>query len=350
MTVATHTQLDYYNYDKIMSYNATFNFLCGARGLGKTFGAQLKVIAWAIKDGQQFIYLRRFKDELKSTRNTFFDAVSPMFPDWDFRVNGDQAEMSPTAMRDEKKRPWQVIGFFVALSQGQSKKGTPYPKVRTIIYDEFIIEKGLTHYLPNEAATFENFYMTVDRWQDRTKVFFLANAISVSNPYFLHYLIRPDQTQEFYAMRKLDDGTHFIVCHFADSSKFKEGAYKTKFGQFIRGTAQAEFALDNKFADNHDKLVAGKPPQAQYRYTLETEQGTFSVWIDWEGAPDWYLQEKRPGLETIYTVIPNRMDTDRALLKYNDGLLQYLRAAFSSGNAYFDSQQTRNAFIEIYRR
>jgi hypothetical protein len=343
MTTSSAT-LAYYNYDKILSFNSMFHFLVGARGLGKTYGAKIKVIQWAIKYGRQFIYLRRFKDELKGARNTFFADVEHNFPDWDFRVNGDQAEMAPTSTEGMKPRPWVVIGFFVALSQGQSKKSVAYPEVKTIIFDEFIIEKGLTHYLPNEAKVFENFYMTVDRWKDKTRVFFLANAISITNPYFLHYNIRPDQLPEISTSHK-----GFIVSHFADSTEFASGVFKTQFGQFIQGTEQAEYAVGNAFTDNHDKLLQLKPPTAKYRFTIETMQGIFSVWIDMD-VQRYYMQESRPKQETIYTLIPEKMDDDRTLLEPNNKLLQYLRAAFSRGRAYFDTPKTRNAFIEIHRK
>lgn len=343
--------LSYYDYDKLFSYNGTFNFLVGARGLGKTYGAKIKVITKAIRKDEQFIYLRRFKDELKGARSTFFADVQQEFPEWDFRINGDTAEMSPASTRDDKKRPWQVIGYFVALSQGQSKKSVAYPMVTTIIFDEFIIEKGHTQYLPNEAHVFENFYMTVDRWKDKTRVLFLANAVSISNPYFLKYKIRPDEVTEFYTMRYNPlTGRNFICCHFADSKEFASEVYKTAFGHFIQGEEQASYAIESKFKDNHDKLLKPKPSTANYRYTLETLYGIFSVWVDLDSGPTWYMQESRPKREEIYTLLPERMDVDRTLLPINDKLLVYLRNAFNTGRAYFDSQQTRSAFIEIYRK
>src|SRR3954471_4581510 len=107
---------------------------------------------------------------------TFFADIEAMFPDHDFRVMGYEAHMSPVKDRDQKKREWQVIGYFIALSTAQSVKSTAFPKVTKIIFDEFIAEKGATQYLTDEVTRLLNFYMTVDRGQDKTVVFMLSNA------------------------------------------------------------------------------------------------------------------------------------------------------------------------------
>src|ERR1700712_4810548 len=204
----------YYSFDKIYSFNAAFMMVCGGRGLGKTYGAKKKSIKDAIENGNQFIYLRRFKTEMVA-RNTFFADIAWEFEAYDFRINGNQAEWADASTRDEKKRPWRVMGYFVALSTAQTQKSIAYPLVRTIMFDEFIIEKGATHYLPDEANVFNNFYSTVDRWQDKTRVLFLANAISIMNPYFLEYDIKPDQMGEYGQFKK-----GFIAVHFPDSKEF----------------------------------------------------------------------------------------------------------------------------------
>ena len=43
-----------------------------------------------------------------------------------------------------------------------AQEHTPYPKVTTIIFDEFIIETGTIHYLKDEVKALLDFYSTVD--------------------------------------------------------------------------------------------------------------------------------------------------------------------------------------------
>ena len=55
----------YYNYNKIRSYNALFNFIIANRGGGKSYGAKEMVIKNFLKRCEQFVYVRRYKAEIK---------------------------------------------------------------------------------------------------------------------------------------------------------------------------------------------------------------------------------------------------------------------------------------------
>ena len=340
----------YYNFDKIYSYNAFFNFLVGMRGVGKTYGAKYKAINKAVKAKlakqpiEQFIYMRRYKEELQTSAKTFFADIEDNWPDWDFRVNGWQAEMAPVKTREDKKREWFTIGFFIPLSRAQSMKSVSFPNVKTIIFDEFIIEKGAIHYLPNEAEAFQNFYSTVDRWKDKTRVFFLANSVSIMNPYFLAYNIKPDESGELFTF-----ANGYGLCHFVDAQDFTSEVYQTKFGKFIAGTEYADYAVANEFKDNGDNLISPKTSDASYVYTIETKHGTFSVWNSWSNNM-FYIQEKRPKVESIFTMVPERMDEEKTFVTYNDRMLQVLRTAWRHSNVMFDTAKSRNAFTEVFKR
>jgi hypothetical protein len=345
---AKGADLPYYNFDKVYSYGGVYIFVCGARGLGKTYGAKDKVIKKFLRKGEQFIYLRRFKTELRAAK-AFFDDIAHTFPGMLFRLNGDQFEVCREPNKqDRKKNDWECMGFVIALSTGQNQKGRAFPMVRTIIFDEFIIEKGLTHYLPDESTVLTNFYNTVDRYRNKTVVLFLANSISIENPYFVKYKIRPDKVGDLItkAHSKIT-GKPWIVAHFVDSAEFNQEVYKTRFGEFIEGTDYGDYALGNEFADNHELMIARKPSDSEYAYTLETRGGTFSVWFHRKEG-NYYLQEKRPGQELKYTMLPNKVDTDNRLLLKNDEILRMLRASFKNGLMRFDESHTRNAMLDVF--
>ena len=67
-----------------MSYNGLFNFVLSPRGNGKSYGAKERVIKNFIKtkelygQGEQFIYVRRYKTELKK-KHLFFDDIRDKF-------------------------------------------------------------------------------------------------------------------------------------------------------------------------------------------------------------------------------------------------------------------------------
>lgn len=341
--------LPYYDYGPLMSRNATFNFVVGGRGLGKTYGAKLMAIKHFLQRGDQFIYLRRYKSE-QTGRGTFFDDI--VNDPWvarkhmEFRVNGNVAECRPAG---DDRGKWVTMGFFTQLSTANTSKSVAYPNVKLIIFDEFIILKGAVRYLPDEAKAFQEFYSTVDRWKDKTRVLFLANAISIMNPYFTTWGIEPKQDDEWVSKA---DG--YMLAHFPQAKAFQSAVYKTKFGKFIAGTEYADYSIGNFFKDNSTALIREKPSRARYLFTLETPQGKLSVWQDMfdPNVPNvvYYCLSTSPANEKIFTMDYDAMQDGKTYIEYGNKILVYLRSAFSKNRCFFDRPSTRNAFGGVFTR
>ena len=167
----------YYDYNKIMSYNAFIHFLHGERGVGKTYGISKFVIKQFLKDGSQFAYIRRYKTELKEAVPNFFDAIiaNKEFPNHTLSSHGH------TFKCDNK-----TCGYAMTLSTAQTLKSSNFNNVKYIIFDEYLIEEGQHHYLQNEVPNFLGLIETIARMRD-VKIFLLANAVSSTNPYFLYF-------------------------------------------------------------------------------------------------------------------------------------------------------------------
>lgn len=341
----TRRKHPYYNFDKILSYNALVSCVSGGRGIGKTYGALVFGIKQYLKTGGMFIYLRRYKPEIVNSKLTFFNAVGDEFPDYDFRVNGQVGEMAHVSTREDKKRPWEIICYFATLASGQSRKGSAFHSVTLIIFDEFIAEKG-AQYLPNEADKFLGFLDTVERYQDKTRVLMLSNAVSIANPYFISWGVDPQQAND-QGLIKLRGGE--LVCHFPDSEDFKRSVYASRFGRFIKGTSYAEYSVENQFSDNSLSLVEQKDPAAVYIFSLETDLGSFSVWHNPLNG-EMYCQSKLPRKQRRFTMSPQRISRDVKLLSYSDNKSSIMRAAFKQGRMTFDHPRTRNAFMEVFKR
>lgn len=364
-TETINDEIPYYDYRRVLSYNGLYNFCVGGRGIGKTYGAIKMAIKDYLKKGEQFIYLRRYEDELSASKSTFGNDLKHEFPNHEFRVNGNDfevvtkttgGEVNPkTGKMSAIQKEWATVGYFRVLSKAQAQKSVAFPRVTKIIFDEFIIEKnGFQRYLTDEHIAFNNFYNTVNRTRNNTRVFFLANSVSINNPYFDEYDIRPDQLPEisghFHVFDyKLGIKRPFVVVHFIDSKEFNDAAYKTVFGQFIKGTEYAKYAVENQFSDNHAQLVEGKTPAAKYKYTLETSGGTFSVWYDY-AIQTYFILRRRPKQELNLTMVSENMSKQKKHIKKNDPVLANLRSHFDSARVFFDTQRTRNAFVKVLNK
>lgn len=331
-------QFTWYSYEPVLSRGGFYNFIVGGRGVGKTYGAKRLAIKAYLRDGSQFIYIRRRVAELDK-RASFFADIKHEFPDYAFRVEGLEGQIC----RDPKaaKKTWETICYFEALSTSHKRKSTPYPKVKFIIYDEFVIDKANTQYLKNEFTMFNDFYNTVDRFQDRVKVFFLGNAVTIDNPYFLELGIRP--IQEF---SKSHDG--YVVVNIVDSKEYANEVMNSKFGRFIASTSYADYAVGNEFHDNHNKLIEDKPGTARYTFTIETPSGGFSIWHDAKTSKI-YCHRSRPKLENIGVMTPQQMREGVVLLGRGDDLVKGVVNAYRRDRVRFDRPQTRNRFQEMMK-
>lgn len=122
----------YYSYNRILSYNAFLNFLIGERGVGKTYGAIKFVTKEFLKKGYQFVYLRRYKSDLKKSLPTLFTSIinNNEFPDTKFTIKGNNIYINDT-----------LAGYGFTLSTSQDLKSANFDKVKFIVFDEFIVDE-----------------------------------------------------------------------------------------------------------------------------------------------------------------------------------------------------------------
>lgn len=334
-------KLPYYSFDMVESYDALFTLVCGARGLGKTYGAIKAAIKRNIDSGEEFIYVRRYKTEMSLAKPTFFDAVAQEFPTWQFRVNGNVGER---AIAGDDKPEWVKVVTFIPLSVAHNVKSTAYPNVTRIIYDEFIPENG--RYLQGEVRSLVNILSTVDRNQDRARVLMLANAVSIMNPYFAEWRINPSEANAKGIVKRARGE---VVTHFPDSADFTDAIMQTRLGQFVANTDYASYAVHNVFSDNHAVLIGSKPSSAVYAFTLQTVGGRMSIWEDL-GDDGWYVQEALPKVNSTVTLFPEMVTESTRLVTARDFTIARVRRAYAEGRCYFDTPRTRNLFIEMGKR
>ncbi len=337
----------YYDLYKTLTYNALFNFIIGNRGGGKTYGAKL----WAIKDflkkEEEFIYVRRYKTELTTVKNFFAD-ISQEFPDTEFKVEGSSFFING-----------KKAGEAMALSTSKIKKSNSYPRVTKIIFDEFIIDKGVYKYLPHEVEYFLDLYETIARMRD-VKVFFLANAITQTNPYFIYFDIElpyNKKVQTFYnngqgkfEKRKNKEYPDVLIEMVRNDDFIKEKK-KQRFGQLIAGTQYSDYAVENTFLRDSSTFIEKKAERCRYLYSITYLGYVFGVWHDFKNGLLFLSldTEKDNRINFAFTTDDHKLNTMLISSVSKSASLKQLFDGYKIGYLRFESMDIKNIFHDLIK-
>ena len=236
------TEIDnsiFLDFNKILSYGSFLTFCCAERGVGKSYGAKKFIVNHYKKTGKQTVYVRRYNKELneslmKKGTPIFFNQIKDEFPD-------NKLSNNKELLYCDK----EICGFAVALSTANILKSSTFENVDTIIYDEFIIDKGCYHYLQNEVTQMFELIETVFRLRNG-RVLFLGNAISITNPYFTELNLNIPYNSEYKIFKKDDKGNPLITVYYGKNLKYREAKKSTRFGQLISDTQYGKYAIDNE--------------------------------------------------------------------------------------------------------
>lgn len=334
----------YWDIQSALDRNCLFNFIIGARGVGKTYGAKKKAISNWIKKGEEFVYIRRYKEELSKIKNFFKDIIeNKEFPEWEFKVhNGCFYARSTIFDGDKNENEWETIGYYMSLSTAKVQKSVAFPKVQTIIFDEFILDKGFYRYLPDEVTNFLEAYSTIARLRDVT-VFFLSNALTVTNPYFIYFNLSLPYKTEF----KVQDD---ILIQYIKKEDYANEAKKTRFAKIIEGTPYSEYSIDNEFLRDDRNFVMKKTLKSRCIFGFVYKEDTFGVWYDYSIGYMFVSKDydKSKGILYSFTLDDHKPNT--VLLKGKKGiLLETFIKNYKLGLVRFESINIKNICNEIIK-
>lgn len=342
----------FWDIGRTLTHNMLFNVIVGNRGGGKSYGAKKRAIDNFIKRKEQFGYIRRYKDDLKKPLEQFFTDISWEYPDYEFKVNGEKLYIR---LKGEPNAKWldsDVAGYGFVLSTASNKKSISYPDITTLIFDEFLLEKGNQRYLPNEPEKLLNLYETVARpgtGHPRVILFMLANAISVTNPYFLYWGLRMPKTADKNGKYIWKHPTKPILVEDVRNEGFIEAKRNTEFGQLIDGTAYADYSIENKFLLDDDSFIEKKGAKARYYFTFIYKDRRFGVWADFNEGKLWVSEDIDPSYLLVFALTLKDHSPNTMLLqaKGRKGHMKVFIDAYKNGNVYFENMNIKNLCYEV---
>ncbi|AMR58252.1 DNA encapsidation ATPase [Bacillus phage vB_BsuP-Goe1] len=323
----------YYDPNKMLSYDRILNFIIGARGIGKSYAMKKHPIKRFIKYGEQFIYVRRYKPELKKIGN-YFNDIAQEFPSHEFKVKGRQFFIDG-----------KLAGWAIPLSAWQSEKSNAYPMVTTIVFDEFIRERDNSGYIPNEVDALLNLMDTVFRTRENGRCICLSNAVSVINPYFVYFGLVPDINKRFNAYKH-------ILIEIPDSKDFSDERRKTKFGQLIDGTEYGEMSLDNEFVNDSDVFIEKRSKNSKFVFSIVYKGMRMGVWVDAQQMLLYLTTDYDPSTKNVYALTADDLEEDMILVSnYKKNYhIRKLCSAFMNGQLRFDNQLMRTIGYEMFKK
>ena len=177
----------YYTYDNILKYEADFYLVLSGRSNGKSFAMKKMMIDNFFKsDGiEQFVLVRRYAQDLKQkiAQSYFGDMAEYLAETYHAKVKLYQGvwyvkdlDEDDTGIKNARQ-----MGFNMAVSECERFKGSSYPNVTLICYEEFM--SFGSRYLNEELSLFNNIVSTVVRKRTNVKIFLIGNTLSSYNPF-----------------------------------------------------------------------------------------------------------------------------------------------------------------------
>ena len=183
--------MKYYSLNKINKKDATYNVIFGERSNGKTYATLKQSLENYFDNGSQFAYIRRWSVDVQPKRmNNLFNAIIEdgyleKLSGGKFTAIFYRTGRFYLCTYNDKGKPIynenDIIGYAFSLSENEHNKANSYPRVTTIIFDEFLTNKI---YLPDEFILFMNTVSTIVRQRTNVKIYMLGNTVNKFCPYF----------------------------------------------------------------------------------------------------------------------------------------------------------------------
>lgn len=324
----------FWDIQKSLSYNALFNFIVGNRGGGKTYGAKKYAVNHFLKTGKQFVYIRRYTKELNKLKQFFADLIKENeFPDIKLEVKGKQFFINN-----------KLAGYALALSTAKIEKSNSFPDVDFIVFDEFILDKGTYRYLPDEVTNFLECYETIARKRNDVRAFFLSNAITVTNPYFLYFNIKLPYNNTIACKND-------ILIELVQNADFIAAKKETRFGKLIQDTDYGRYSIDNSFLRDNKTFIEKKTGQCNFCFQLIYKGVKIGIWTNWELGKIFCSYDVDENFNIKFAITKEDFQPNTLLLsalKKNSAFKSFIQN-YSLGNVYYENIHIKNLIYDIVK-
>ncbi|MBR2702268.1 MAG: phage DNA encapsidation protein [Erysipelotrichaceae bacterium] len=308
----------YVNIPEILKHEATFIFIYGGRGTGKTYGALKEMI----EGEHHFIYMRRLAAQTDIVKKESMQPYKTLNDDMGWSIQPFPINKYISAFYEsDVNEDGKVIpvgdqhGLLTSLSTFSNLRGVDGSDIDTIILDEFIPELN-ERPIKGEADALFNAYETINRnrelkGEDPVKLLCLANSNRIDNPLFMELkLVRKAEKIRQDGKEYLYDPKRKMLLIDLYKSQISEAKSDTALYQLTKGTEFYEMAIRNSFINEERGRIETRPIK-EYRPVVSI--GEITVYKH-KSRREYYITTFRSGSPDSYTT--GEKDRERFRKKY----------------------------------
>ena len=308
----------YVNIPEVLKHEATFIFIYGGRGTGKTYGALKEMI----EGKHHFIYMRRLAAQTDIVKKESMQPYKTLNDDMGWSIQPFPINKYISAFYEsDVNEDGKVIpvgdqhGLLTSLSTFSNLRGVDGSDIDTIILDEFIPELN-ERPIKGEADALFNAYETINRnrelkGEDPVKLLCLANSNRIDNPLFMELkLVRKAEKIRQDGKEYLYDPKRKMLLIDLYKSQISEAKSDTALYQLTKGTEFYEMAIRNSFINEERGRIETRPIK-EYRPVVSI--GEITIYKH-KSRREYYVTTFRSGSPDSYTT--GEKDRERFRKKY----------------------------------
>lgn len=252
----------YYNITNLLQTKAQYMILLGQRSNGKSYQAKNLVLENAYNNKRWFVYLRRYKADIKTKAVETYFADMPISKITKGEYTGISAwngSIYFTYVNDKGDTVKGLeIGKYCALNEYERYKSWAFVDFDYILFEEFITDST---YLNEEPRQLQQFVSTVARHRSIT-VLLIGNTLSRVCPYFNEWCLEGVLKQKLGTIEiyhhHFEDSIIDIAVEYCANANYEN---KMFFGQTAKQIVAGEW----------DTVEVPKLPRKQEEYDLVYE-------------------------------------------------------------------------------
>lgn len=308
----------YVNIPEVLKHEATFIFIYGGRGTGKTYGALKEMI----EGKHHFIYMRRLAAQTDIVKKESMQPYKTLNDDMGWSIQPFPINKYISAFYEsDVNEDGKIIpvgdqhGLLTSLSTFSNLRGVDGSDIDTIILDEFIPELN-ERPIKGEADALFNAYETINRnrelkGEDPVKLLCLANSNRIDNPLFMELkLVRKAEKIRQEGKEYLYDPKRKMLLIDLYKSQISEAKSDTALYQLTKGTEFYEMAIRNSFINEERGRIETRPIK-EYRPVVSI--GEITIYKH-KSRREYYVTTFRSGSPDSYTT--GEKDRERFRKKY----------------------------------